>query len=355
MALLLEMPSTLSLMKLRQHIWGVWLIVATLGAASGRVHNGAHRALTPARVLARAPTPARAATTRMGAATSDEEVDLNSWAQRWRVLKLAADGLKPERVEVAPTDAKWEALTVSARIERSADRPGIGLLLVEAGSQDGLGLVLVDGVAPGSNAAQLPAGSVRRGDVLVSARVPGGPVRSVEGLPYDETVGVLSSFDPAAGAVELVLKRQRARPALTVNLIFPQEEGADGEESTTSVTLYSGSNLRRSMLARGVQLNDPLARRFDAGVGTGDCGGEGCCCTCAVEVLSGAHVLSKQGTQERQMLAAFPRWRLACKAAIEQLDADETMTLRVTPRGFEGFYGKEECDINGKPLYRGKR
>jgi hypothetical protein len=30
-------------------------------------------------------------------------------------------------------------------------------------------------------------------------------------------------------------------------------------------------------------LNDPLARRFDAGVGTGDCGGEGTCCTCAFD------------------------------------------------------------------------
>ena len=91
-----------------------------------------------------------------------------------------------------------------------------------------------------------------------------------------------------------------------------ESEGREDEQ----IRLVAGSNLRRSMLARNVLLNDPMARRFDAGVGTGDCGGEGGCCTCAVEVVSGAQVLSGQKTQEEQMLRRFPRWRLACKAGV---------------------------------------
>lgn len=333
------------------------LLAAALGAAGAARHVARRGAAPRARVRMSAPPSPAAA---LGA-----ELDLDGWATRWRVARLAADAFSPERLDVSPSEAAWEAVSIDMTIPRSPDRPGLGLLLVEAGEQDGLGLVLLDGVAPGSNAASLAPGSILRGDVLVSARVPGGPVRSLEGLPYDATVGVLSSLDPAAGGAVLRLKRQRVRPALTVRLEFPEADvqaaaaaasGSDGVVAgPREVTLYAGANLRRSMLARGVQLNDPLARRFDAGIGTGDCGGEGCCCTCAVEVLRGGEVLSAQGTQERQMLAGFPRWRLACKAVVDKLpEGGATLDVRVTPRGFENFYGKEECDVNGKPLYRGR-
>lgn len=327
----------------------VLLLLAAAGLTGGHVQLA--RAGVRGPVL-RASAPRRGGLAVMdggasAVASDDADLDLDGWAQRWRVSRLAQDANNPERIEASPTEARWEALPVPISIARS--RPGLGLLLVEAGATDGLGLVLVDGVAPGSNAAELPPGTVRRGDVLSAARVPGGAWRSVEGLPYDETVGVLGALDPAAGSVELLLKRQRSRPKLTVSLVYPQ----GGAEADSTVTLYSGQNLRRTLLAKGVGLNDPLARRFDAGIGTGDCGGEGCCCTCAVEVVRGVEALSPQGSQERQMLSKFPRWRLACKAAVGTLAEDAEITLKVTPRDFEGFYGKEEYDANGKPLYRG--
>lgn len=143
------------------------------------------------------------------------------------------------------------------------------------------------------------------------------------------------------------MKRLARRARATVRVTFPQAEGRED----AVLTLYRGANLRRAMLAKGALVNDPLARRFDAGIGTGDCGGEGCCCTCAVEVVSGINALSEQKTQEAQMLRSFPCWRLACKAVVD-IQEDVEITLKAQPRNFDGFYGPEECDIDGKPLAR---
>ena len=105
---------------------------------------------------------------------------------------------------------------------------------------------------------------------------------------------VLGSLDPSAGAALLTVKRLVRKHALKLTLRFPQSEGRADE----TVKLYPGQNVRRSLLARGVQLNDPFARRFDAGIGTGDCGGEGGCCTCSMEVESGMSALTEQKPQE---------------------------------------------------------
>ena len=49
-----------------------------------------------------------------------------------------------------------------------------------------------------------------------------------------------------------------------------------------------------------------------------------------------------------------PRWRLACKAIVDpNLQADAAdLVVKVTPRGFDGFYGVEECNLDGEPLQR---
>jgi len=51
------------------------------------------------------------------------------------------------------------------------------------------------------------------------------------------------------------------KPRATVTVRFPEAEGREDAR----MTLYQGANLRRAMLSSGVALNDPLARRFDAG------------------------------------------------------------------------------------------
>ena len=53
-----------------------------------------------------------------------------------------------------------------------------------------------------------------------------------------------------------------------------------------------------------------------------------------MEIESGIEALNEQKTQEAQMLRRFPRWRLGCKAVVENLEEDRAMSIKVTPRGW---------------------
>ena len=244
--------------------------------------------------------------------------------QNWKLMKRDDSGDGGFLLDAA--NAELEAKEVFVEIPRSESNPSLGILLDEIFGNDDAGVVIVEGLVEGGNGekASVP---LLPGDALVAAGVPGGPFTRIEGLNFDDTVGVLGSLDVGAGKVVLGVKRLAKRPAVKLTIRFPQSEGRDDEV----LKLYKGNNLRRTIMARGVKLNDPLARRFDAGIGTGDCGGEGCCCTCAMEIESGSELLNPQKTQEEQMLRRFPRWRLGCKAYIEDLEEDKEMVVKVRP------------------------
>ena len=148
---------------------------------------------------------------------------------------------------------------------------------------------------------------------------------------YDDLIDVLGNIpDEWGGNVRLLVRRLTRRAAVGVTVQFP-----DGRPDE-AIKVYAGENLRRALLTRGVKINDPLAERFDSG-GTGDCGAEGTCCTCAVEVVRGQGTLSAPATQEAKMLEPRPRWRLACKARVvgEEGSDDGDLVIKVNPRQFE--------------------
>ena len=225
-------------------------------------------------------------------------------------------------VEVYAKSFGYDTVEVTVRIPRKS--PGIGLVLEEFGSDGECGLVVVESCVPGGNAASSDI-PIEPGDVLISAGSVGGRAVSVEALPYDATVGVLGSLDPEM-PVELVLRRLVRLPRLACTITFPQDRADE------KIDLLPGMPLRRTILSKGIKLNDPLARRFDAGWGTGDCGGEGTCCTCALQVVQGIETLTAPDAQERQMLSQHSDWRLACKARVADLDGDTELVLRVAPR-----------------------
>jgi len=180
------------------------------------------------------------------------------------------------------------------------------------------------GSGEGSNADKFSEVAV--GDAISAVGVPDGVTISVEGATWEETVEALTSL-PDTDEITLRIKRLQLRPKVDLTLQYPE-----GDEQTISV--YSGENLRRAMLSRGVRLNDALARRFDSG-GSGDCGGEGTCCTCAVQVREGMSLLSSPSTQEAVMLSKKDSWRLACKATVGVGEQSGSMTLRVNPREWD--------------------
>eukprot|EP00325_Prymnesiales_sp_UTEX-LB-985_P024385 CAMPEP_0174735392 /NCGR_PEP_ID=MMETSP1094-20130205/64885_1 /TAXON_ID=156173 /ORGANISM="Chrysochromulina brevifilum, Strain UTEX LB 985" /LENGTH=289 /DNA_ID=CAMNT_0015938349 /DNA_START=67 /DNA_END=936 /DNA_ORIENTATION=+ len=258
------------------------------------------------------------------------------FADVWVIQRLKDGG-----VRVASQSLNFREVDEYMVVPRSVASPGIGLALEEVGSQGDVGLVLVKGIVAGGNAAKASV-PFMPGDALISVRDSAGTVEvSLEGATYDSTVEALSSLDPSLGELIFTVRRLERQPTVTVRVQFEDREDE-------RLTMLPGQPLRQTILARGIKLNDPLALRFDSG-GPGDCGGEGCCCTCAVQVVSGLEMLNDQKAQERQMLRKHPDWRLGCRARItEGLEEDGELVVRASPRSWnsrELLDGVEECDI----------
>ena len=153
---------------------------------------------------------------------------------------------------------------------------------------------------------------------------------STECLAYDPTIEALTSLPPPTSPddeIILTVKRIRKQPKVSVKLQYPPVL----EEPDVNIELFAGENLRRAMLTRGIKLNDVLSERFDSG-GTGDCGADGTCATCVVSVTKGMETLSPIKTQEAQILAKKPRWRMACKTIVGYGMTEGDLTIQVSPR-----------------------
>jgi ferredoxin len=251
-------------------------------------------------------------------------IDRNSGAYE---LKPVEQGVNAKLVSTEIPESEWSAMN-----------------LEEFASTGKVGLVGINEVVEGSIASK----PLQQGDMLAAAwevdrlasRV------SLEGLTKAATMNRLSTLDTSKG-ITLIVKRLVPKYKAKVRIVYPESDNLEDD----TLELYPGTKLRQAMLVSGVRLNDPLARRFDSG-GDGDCGGEGCCLTCAIDVQEGMDAFNPQKIQEQAMLRDFPSWRLGCKAIIANLQADTDVTIKVMPRNFNGFYGAEECDIDGVPLAR---
>jgi ferredoxin len=287
----------------------------------------------------------------------DDAVDMNRYnlesldliSQEWTAVVTASSSLMAEGIYLqARSKDVLMADTVKVSFPRIAGM-GLGLELLElaGGREDGVGITVIsdlveDGAAIGSGL--LP------GDSIVKIEVRSKTTRqtSSEGLQekeelfsvqtecygYDRTVdailSLLSYDDSLSDMYVLTVKRLRRKPKVQLNLIYPPEMG----EENISLELFAGENLRRALLVRGVKLNDKLASRFDSG-GTGDCGAEGTCATCAVSIIDGKHLLSPAGQQETQIFVKHPRWRMACKTVVGYGMKEGTITVRVNPRQWD--------------------
>ena len=214
---------------------------------------------------------------------------------------------------------------------------GLGMELLElaGGRDDGVGITIVSALVKGGTSE---GSGVLPGDSIVKIAVMKGDdeIASIdtECKNWDATVEAIGSLPVVEedGQQQLILtvKRLRRKPKVTVHFQYPPDQG----EEDTTIELFSGENLRRAMLVRGIKLNDPLATRFDSG-GTGDCGAEGTCATCAVAVMDGLDLLNQPGQTEQGIFKAHPRRRLACRAIVGHGMQEGSMTVRVNPRQWE--------------------
>jgi len=199
---------------------------------------------------------------------------------------------------------------VTVTIPRTAESPGLGVLLEQFGTlEGGGGLTLVAGLVDGGNAA-LAGCDLLPGDVVVSA---GGA--ATECLDYDGTVDALVGLPPAPAPAELVVKRLVKVPLVTCKVMFPPEDKRPDEV----MRLRRGNQLRAELLKNRIEM--PF------------CGEDmQCCKNCVVLVRKGMALLKPQDVGERQMLKKEPYWRLTCRANIRwDLDEDAELVIRVRP------------------------
>lgn len=290
------------------------------------------------------------------AGTGDRTADMNAYNLQLDVIeKQWKANVVPKTIESdggiflgVQDDVNLFVDVIKVVVPRPTDC-GLGIELQEiaGGRGDGLGITLVSGLVVGGWIKEHCADSdIQLGDSIVSLSVMqrrGSPGSSgiladteetiqapTECLGYDATVDAILSLPPAQSQDEnliITLKRLRRKPTLKINLRYPPSQN----EPDSSIELFAGENLRLGMLARGVKLNDPLAKRFDT-KNAGNCGAGGLCRTCAVGVLRGGDLLSPQKVAESQMLEDQPRWRLACKSFVGYGMEEGSITIQVKPR-----------------------
>lgn len=282
-------------------------------------------------------------------ASDGKEHDMNAYnlpsleaiAEEWTAVVKAGSSLQTAGVFMEPKNTKVNfADLITVRFPRTA---GLGLELLElaGGREDGVGVTIVEAVVPGGPA---DGSGILPGDTLVDVAIESSSSNSdnldssvtidsiqLECLGFDATVEALQSLpSPNANADEtfvVSVKRLRKRPKVKVNLQYP-----DDEEPPQTIEIFCGENLRRALLVRGVKLNDPLAQRFDSG-GSGDCGADGTCATCAVAVTKGADLLTPRTTMEEQVFKNRVTWRMSCKAKLAMKEGE--LNLRVNPRQWD--------------------
>mmetsp|Transcript_14194 Transcript_14194/g.34206 ORF Transcript_14194/g.34206 Transcript_14194/m.34206 type:complete len:367 (-) Transcript_14194:97-1197(-) len=286
---------------------------------------------------------------------NDYNLSLEKIAEEWTAEVVPESSIREGGIFLgAKTPREIMVDTIKVQLTRQVGK-GLGLELLEiaGGREDGLGIVVVDGILDDSIAKEACPQSgdkIMVGDSIVALTVvkkttngqdddnvndflsESEEAQSVgtECYGYDKLVEAIGSLPPPESNDEkivLTLKRLRRKPKVLLTLQYPPSQN----EPDTTLELFSGENLRRAMLTRGVKLNDPLSERFDSG-GLGDCGAEGTCATCVVNIVEGSELLNKQKIQEEQILRKNPRWRFACKAIVGYGDREGKMTIKVNPR-----------------------
>jgi ferredoxin len=273
--------------------------------------------------------------------TGKTQVDMNKYnlpleqiAEQWSANLVAQSALSEGGVLLGAKNAKEIfADTVKIGFPRRLDAGlGVELMEIAGGRGDGLGITVVQGLVDGGSAF---GSGVMQGDSIVAVTVKKrnsddkGISVATECMDFDATVEAIMGLPPPSPDEVFVLtvKRLRRKPKIFLKLQFPPSM----EEPDQMLELFSGENLRRAMLTRGVKLNDKLSQRFDSG-GMGDCGAEGTCATCVVSVTDGFDLLNKAGLQEQQILVKNPRWRLACKTIVGFGMKEGSLTVKVNPR-----------------------
>lgn len=193
-----------------------------------------------------------------------------------------------------------ENVRVSVPFDPSEPSLGLDLTELAHGEYDSRGLVLVSGIS--DNASK--AGLIEVGDTVVGVFVGKDFKESTTALNFDDTMGVLAdakSYATKHGLTSIDLELNRLVKREHVRVIIEEDWRDDHSDVPVAKELdaLAGDNLRALLMHRHLRVYDDRTVRLDT-LGTGDCGGEGICGTCLVEVLEGMESLNPKGPQESE-------------------------------------------------------
>ena len=106
--------------------------------------------------------------------------------------------------------------------------------------------------------------------------------------------------------------RLKPRKYITMDIVGPQNE----EAGQMTIPAGAGVNLRSILDAENYKIYDTRSARFDAPYETGNCGGEGTCGTCMIQVMEGKEFFNERGSTESKAMAkqGHPaNWRWSCR------------------------------------------
>ncbi len=246
-----------------------------------------------------------------------------------RLIEMARK-IKLEVVDGLPAlntlDNQYGLEVIKTRIDH-VDKGGLGLVLTElagVGLSGGRGLVLVSEVT-GNAAHAVP--SIHVGDAITWV-IAGDDYRGrATGLNYERTVEIIGEAKQAMtdGSISLELNRLVQRASIQVEI-------EDGSGTPKVFDVLAGENLRRLLLRKKINMYDPDTKQFEMPFGQGDCGGEGRCQTCLVDVTEGAELLNPKDTLEQRVTKSRPSsWRQACQTVVGANNKPGTLKLNVNP------------------------
>mmetsp|Transcript_15434 Transcript_15434/g.15558 ORF Transcript_15434/g.15558 Transcript_15434/m.15558 type:complete len:301 (+) Transcript_15434:109-1011(+) len=251
---------------------------------------------------------------------------LNEVASKWKLVQYGQRG-DDFRLELPDRTFMDERTRVVV-----TPQGGLGLSLLEAYSlKQQSGLVLIDEIIPGSNAEK--GGGFQIGDSIVSIASLGDDIKitTVEGRNFDYTVNELRKFSEYE-KIAITVKRPVKRKEIDVKMYGPKGEFAG---NFTVLSGY-GTNMRTALQSMNMKMYDERMARFDAPYEGGNCGGEGTCGTCQVEVMEGMDLLNKKVRVEdavliQQGMPANYRW--ACRAEIAGgVNRGGTVRIKLRPQ-----------------------
>ena len=258
-------------------------------------------------------------------------LDLDDIAQEWKAEIVPESSLREEGVYLGAKSSK-EIMVDTFKIEFPriiGQGLGIELLELAGGRSDGLGITVINGLVEGGTA---DTGISHENDLMIGDSISKIAIKrtkkgsdsssselsdveeidsiDVECFGYDKTVDAILNLPPQNEDIDneyyeesfvLTIKRLRRKPKVIVELQYPPDQN----EPDTTIELFSGENLRRALINRGIVLEDPKAPKCDF-----------CGTKCSVKVDMGMPLLSPMSTTESKIMARNPKCRVSCKTVI---------------------------------------